>query len=63
LPRPGTSLWGFRAEARQAYLVALFWARDAGAPDGVARIADAFSALGDDGVATQARRIAMEMGQ
>ena len=59
----GTSLLGFRAEARQAYLVALFRARDAGAPDGVARIADAFSALGDDGVATQARGIGMEMGQ
>ena len=52
---PGPS--GFRAEARQAYLVALFRARDAGAPEGIERVADAFAALGDDEVAAQARGI------
>ena len=55
---PGPS--GFRAEARQAYLVALFRARDAGAREGIERVADAFAALGDDEVAAQARRIRVE---
>ena len=47
----------FRAEARQAYLLALFRARDAGAPEGVARVADAFAALGDREMAARARAV------
>lgn len=38
---------GFRAEARQAYLRALFDARNAGSSDGMRRAADAFAGLGD----------------
>ena len=38
---------GFRAEARQAYLRALFDARAAGSSEGMRRAADAFAALGD----------------
>jgi hypothetical protein len=56
----GPGLSGFRAEARQAYLIALFRARDAGAPEGLERVADAFSALGDDEVAARARSIRVE---
>lgn len=48
---------GFRAEARRAYLAALFQARDAHAPEGIERVADAFAALGDDEVAAQARSL------
>jgi hypothetical protein len=47
----------FRAEARQAYLLALFRARDAGAPEGVTRVAEAFAALGDAEMAARARSI------
>ena len=50
---------GFRAEARQAYLLALFRARDARAPDGIARVAQAFSGLGDAEMAARARSIRM----
>jgi hypothetical protein len=46
---------GFRAETRQAYLLALFRARDAHAPEGIERVADAFSALGDAEMAARAR--------
>jgi hypothetical protein len=59
--RPGFS--GFRAEARRAYLVALFRARDAGAPEGIERVAHAFAALGDDEVAARARSIRVEAGR
>ena len=52
-PRPT----GFRAEARQAYLLALFRARDAGRPEGIARVADAFAALGDDEMAVRSRAV------
>jgi hypothetical protein len=48
---------GFRTEARQAYLRALFQARAQRAPEGIERIADAFAALGDRDVAVQARAI------
>ena len=48
---------GFRAEARQAYLRALFDARAAGARDGIERVADAFAALGDATMAAQARAL------
>ncbi len=47
----------FRAEARQAYLLALFRARDARAPEGIARVADAFAALGDREMAARARAV------
>jgi hypothetical protein len=50
---------GFRAEARQAYLLALFRARDASAPEGVARVAEAFDALGDVEMAARARTIVL----
>jgi hypothetical protein len=56
----GPSVSGFRAEARQAYLVALFRARDARAPEGIERVANAFAALGDDEVAEQARALRLE---
>ena len=46
---------GFRAEARQAYLRALFDARAAGADEGIQRAADAFAALGDTEMAARAR--------
>ena len=48
---------GFRAEARQAYLRALFQARAQRAPAGIERVADAFAALGDQDVAAQTRAI------
>jgi hypothetical protein len=48
---------GFRAEARQAYLLALFQARDAGSRDGIERVAGAFAALGDAEMAGRARAI------
>jgi hypothetical protein len=46
---------GFRAEARQAYLRALFDARAARSPEGMHRAADAFAALGDAEMAARAR--------
>ena len=46
---------GFQAEARQAYLRALFQAHREGSPEGVIRIADALAALGDTDVAAHAR--------
>jgi hypothetical protein len=49
---------GFRAEARQAYLKALFDARAAGSPAGMERIAASFAALGDTHMAAQARALA-----
>ena len=48
---------GFRAEARQAYLRAVFQARAQHAPEGIERVADAFAALGDRDMATQVRAI------
>jgi hypothetical protein len=49
---------GFRAEARQAYLKALFDARAAASPEGMERIAASFAALGDTHMAAQARALA-----
>jgi hypothetical protein len=46
---------GFRAEARQAYLRALFDARAAGSDEGIQRVASAFAALGDAEMAARAR--------
>ena len=46
---------GFRAEARQAYLRALYDARAAGEGEAIDLIADAFAALGDAHMAAQAR--------
>jgi hypothetical protein len=46
------------AKARQAYLVALFRARQEGSVDGVLRVADAFAELGDDAVVQQCLAIA-----
>jgi hypothetical protein len=54
---PSRQPTGFRAEARQAYLLALFQARDAGARDGVERVAGIFAALGDVEMAGRARAI------
>ena len=48
---------GFRAEARQAYLRALFLARHQRAPEGIERVAQAFAALGDTEMATRARSL------
>jgi hypothetical protein len=48
---------GFRAEARQAYLRALFDARAAGSDEGIQRAADAFAALGDAEMAGRARAL------
>jgi hypothetical protein len=58
LARPDGVPSGFRAEARQAYLQALFRARAAASPEGLARAAEAFAALGDAEMAAQARTIA-----
>lgn len=58
LAREGRSMpTGFRAEARQAYLRALFQARAEGSEQGVHRAADAFAALGDAHMAARARAI------
>jgi hypothetical protein len=46
---------GFRAEARRAYLRALFLARDVRSRDGIERVGQAFAALGDAETATLAR--------
>jgi hypothetical protein len=51
---------GFRAEARQAYLRALFLARSAGSTEGIERVAEAFAALGDAEMAARARAVAVE---
>jgi len=50
----------FRAEARQAYLRALFDARAAGSREGVQQVAAAFAALGDAEMATMVRSMAPE---
>lgn len=55
--RPVGQPTGFRAEARQAYLRALFDARAAGAPDGIRRVSDAFAALGDTEAAARALKL------
>jgi len=46
-----------QAAARKSYLTALFRARTAGSLDGVLRIADGFTALGDDAVVRECLRI------
>jgi hypothetical protein len=48
---------GFRAEARQAYLRALFQARSVRSPAGIERVAAAFAALGDKEMAARARAV------
>jgi hypothetical protein len=48
---------GFRAEARQAYLKALFQARAARSREGIDGVADRFAALGDKEMAARARRL------
>ena len=48
---------GFRAEARQAYLRALYEARAAGEREAIDLIADAFAAMGDAKMAAQARAL------
>ena len=48
----------FRAEARQAYLNALFRARAQRAVEGMHRVAEAFERLGDSEMAQGARRMA-----
>jgi hypothetical protein len=45
----------FRAEARQAYLRALFDARAAGSREGIQRVAAAYAALGDAEMASMVR--------
>jgi len=55
--RPSGHPSAFRAQARQAYLRALFQARAQHAPEGIERVADAFAALGDRDIAAQARAI------
>jgi hypothetical protein len=47
----------FRAEARRAYLRALFLARAAGSVHGVDRVANAFASLGDFEMAARARTV------
>lgn len=56
--RAGHAL-GFRAEARQAYLRALFLARHAGSRDGIERVSKAFAALGDAEMAARVNAITM----
>jgi len=51
----------FVAEARKAYLRALFRARAERSADGIRRIADDFARLGDAGMAEQARRLTEEL--
>ena len=55
--RPVGQPTAFRAEARQAYLLALFQARRAKSQTGINRIANAFAALGDTEMAERARAI------
>ena len=55
--RPVGQPTAFRAEARQAYLRALFEARRTKSQTGISRIADAFAALGDVEMAERARTI------
>jgi hypothetical protein len=47
-----------KAKARSLYMAALLRARSQGSLDGVLRAGEAFAALGDHGVASQAIRIA-----
>ena len=54
----GGSRSDFRAQARQAYLRALFQARNQRAYAGIERVATAFAALGDTDVASRARALA-----
>ena len=54
---PPGYLIGFRAEARQAYLRALFLARHARSEDGIERVARAFAALGDTDMAARVHTI------
>jgi hypothetical protein len=56
--RPAGYPTGFRAEARQAYLRALFQAREERATDGMQRVARAFAALGDREMASRASAVA-----
>lgn len=58
--RPAGHPSAFQAEARQAYLRALFDARAAGSPDGIQRVAAAFAALGDAEMAAMVRTMAPE---
>jgi hypothetical protein len=51
---------GFRAEARRAYLQALFRARAERSPGGVVRVADAFAGMGDSGTAARIRGMVAE---
>lgn len=55
--RPAGYPTGFRAQARQAYLTALFRARSQRAPEGIERVAKAFAALGDTDMATRAQAL------
>ena len=48
---------GYRAEARQAYLRALFLARSARSQEGIERVAEAFAALGDTEMAARVRAV------
>jgi hypothetical protein len=50
----------FRAEARRAYLAALFRARALRSAEGVRRVAEAFASLGDREVADQVRRVLVQ---
>jgi hypothetical protein len=45
-------------KARQAYLIALFRARQAGSVDGILRVADAFAGLGDMDIVERSIRMA-----
>jgi hypothetical protein len=47
-----------QAAARKSYLTALFRARAAGSLDGVLRVADGFTALGDESVVRECLRVA-----
>jgi hypothetical protein len=58
--RPAGHPSAFRAEARQAYLRALFDARAAGSREGVQRVAAAYAAIGDAEMATMVRTMASE---
>lgn len=49
------------ATARQAYLIALLWARQQGAIDGALRTAEAFAVLGDRDAVEQCLRVAEQL--
>lgn len=61
LGRADGRLSGYQSRARQHYLEALFRARGQRSLDGILRSAEAFAALGDQGVVQQCLRVAEQV--